>query len=560
MTPRTHQIRRISFLPGSSLGDFLSKGYTTKGVATASLKSLLPVYPSTTLTHVANLQRLISTRAVRRGDIPSLVVESPLVDVMFKKFGPHLPFGVTKTAVLEFFTDQFHFNTHDSKEQFIASTSRLILNPHYHILAITAPMFLKKGEKLHHFIIAAVLYMYNNKNGSYVATIAVTNKGYPNFCTLSQHCFIDPTTPSILLDTSSFRGHGFGTFLLCMVQTLGFLGYKMPGTGYLSDVPFHIQCNEHVGLSQMLEQKHHIYLQAHVEHASAYVMYVKLGFRTLAVSGSNYHCKSFPHECPVNRDKKFAQIGDSYHTDADCLRLLVLKHWLYNVYPPDSSLPTGVVEASHIWNARGLSGLQYLSSALVPPTLTEKTRKCTNMAYFKLLECQRFLGASPLVVSELSSGTTAMSLPVDWTKSTERTSKTRIGMVSGPTILRNYIRRPMFCSLEAHVAPNYDAFDLLVAPMYTEGNFATMGNHTFSHSEMVSEVRLNLEAFYRRCSHFPFIVSSLETWSKFAIMEFDDLLEADLTGPLGLADFNGELLLCHANCLVWSHNYKILAN
>jgi hypothetical protein len=56
---RTAVQRSITFDPSSRLTDFLGIGYSTTGVAVASLTSLPPIYPSRTILQLSRLKRKV---------------------------------------------------------------------------------------------------------------------------------------------------------------------------------------------------------------------------------------------------------------------------------------------------------------------------------------------------------------------------------------------------------------------------------------------------------------------------------------------------------------------
>ena len=297
------------FKEGRHLTDFLGRKYSTSGVAKASLLSLLPIYPKTSVENLSKLQRQTSTRSEQAGDTSPPDNEPALMVVLFKKFQKNIPSGITSDTLADFFTSLFTYSTPESRLAYHKSTSSLLVSAHYYVLAITAPMFANNGDELLHHIIASTLYMYDNKHGSYVVLLGVTDRGYPDACTLSEQYFNDPSDLGILTDTSSFRGHGLCSFLLSMIQVLGSLGYKAPVVPEPA-APFPLQCDE-----QFDKHTHHLYLQACLEIGSAYVMYVKLGFTSPVAPGNDYHCSSYKDECPVNANRKYSWGAQSYHTD-----------------------------------------------------------------------------------------------------------------------------------------------------------------------------------------------------------------------------------------------------
>jgi hypothetical protein len=176
----------------------------------------------------------------------------------------------------------------------------------------------------------------------------VTDRGYPNICTLSEQFFSNPSDLAILTESSSFWEHGLATFLLSMIQVISFLGNKEPVEIDPSE-PFPLPCDECLD-----KRTHHLYLQACLEIGSACMMYIELGFMTLAVGGGSYHCESYHYECPIKSNRKFTNNKKSYHTDDDCICLLVLKKWLHNVFPANPLLTIDMATTiSTLWNQPG---------------------------------------------------------------------------------------------------------------------------------------------------------------------------------------------------------------
>jgi hypothetical protein len=56
--------------------------------------------------------------------------------VLFKKLGQHIPHGITSDSLVEFFTRQFAFSNEAEKADAIKTTTKLIGNSNYHVLAI----------------------------------------------------------------------------------------------------------------------------------------------------------------------------------------------------------------------------------------------------------------------------------------------------------------------------------------------------------------------------------------------------------------------------------------
>ena len=559
---RTATTRSIVFSPCSKIADFLGPGYTSQGVAQAPLANLLPIYPSPSLQVLAQLQRNSSSRNQRAGDKASLPDELAISVVMFKKFSPHVPAGLDVQAVARFFTQLFTFPTSAEKDAFFHSTTALLKNPHYVVMAITVPTFLSdEPSQLTHFIIAAALYVYDNKHGSYISLIGTTDVGDTSVCTLSDKFFIDPSNSGVLLPpNSSFRGHGLATFLLSTIQVLGHLSYKTPKNPLTSKAS--ITCHEID--DDKNHTRHHLYLQARIEIGSAYVTYVKMGFITLAVENGPYRCVSYRDQCPVLASKLSKAVLAAYITGDHFLRLLCLKKWLLNVYPAISSkVDASVDDATNVWNARGLSSHEFLVLAVIPPLNNPNTRMYTNAAYLQLLKCRTNVGLLPLEYYVGIGDTSLVALPPDRTLSTVTRSDPGKRMIAGLNIIPSDIRRSLFRSLIAYVGDTvkFDAFQAIAASLYTEGKFDTGDQDVYCHTEMTLELRLNVVAFYRRCAHFAFTDSLLRTWSMLAGDEYEFAVENDLVTELGLSDFKGDLDGGFTTDRIeWNHNFKVLAD
>ena len=398
------------FPPGSEMKDFLGRHYHTKGVAIAPLLSLLPVYPKPSLDILSRLQRLTTPRAERAGDTSPTEDEPALQVVLFKKFSKHLPLGLTSETLTTFFAGLFNSKSKGQYAEYKTATNELLMSGHYYIMAITAPMFVKTGDELFHYIIGAAVYLYDNKHGSYVVLLGVTDKGHPEQCTLSKQFFSDPSASGVLSPTASFRGLGLGTFILSLIQVNSFLGHKAPSIPDPSE-PYRLECDERSN-----KCTHHLYLQARLEVGSAYVMYVQLGFSSPVVGGANnYHCRAYKDDCPVNASRKYTSNESSYHTDDDSLRLLVLKKWLHNVYPANAQLTTDSDYTKRtLWNQPGLDpNHQFLASALVPPFQTPQNTSFTNLAYINVLDCRLNLGENPLPLVRHLPSIGAAPFPID---------------------------------------------------------------------------------------------------------------------------------------------------
>jgi hypothetical protein len=212
----------IIFAPSSILEDFLGTAYTSQGLAQATLANLLSIYPLSSLQSVAQLHRFSSDRTKRAGDESPLEDESAFSVVMFKKFNSNLPLGFSVHAFAEFFTDLFVYQSSKEHDPFNVSTTTLLDNSNYTVVAGTAPMFSSQDPtKRTHYIIAAALYMYDNKHGNYVALLGTTDTGDPSVCTLSEQFFVNQSNSDCLLSNpSSFRGFGLASFLLSTIQVL----------------------------------------------------------------------------------------------------------------------------------------------------------------------------------------------------------------------------------------------------------------------------------------------------------------------------------------------------
>jgi hypothetical protein len=161
----------ITFDPSSRLTDFLGVGYSTKGVALAPLNSLSTIYPSRTILQLAFLKRKVSARTQRAGDPDVDTDKLAFMVVMFKKINnKNLPPGLTVEAFSSFFSNSFTYQTSEERHSFKANIASLLVNPNYHVLAITVPVFdvQDPSKILTHFIVGAALFMFDNKRGSYI--------------------------------------------------------------------------------------------------------------------------------------------------------------------------------------------------------------------------------------------------------------------------------------------------------------------------------------------------------------------------------------------------------
>jgi hypothetical protein len=195
--------RSMIFDSASQITDFIGKVYNQRGVAQSTLKNLLPIFPTPSLTLLANLQRTISPKQTEHAlaelaEMEEGTVEEVQTEVffvfVFKKFSAHLPPGLSSETLADFFTALYVFDSPSLKAVFKAMITQLLSSPHYYILAITASMTdPEEDNSLHHYIVAASLYMYDNKSGNYIAYMGVVEDGYPDRCTLSEKWFTDPT-------------------------------------------------------------------------------------------------------------------------------------------------------------------------------------------------------------------------------------------------------------------------------------------------------------------------------------------------------------------------------
>jgi hypothetical protein len=95
--------------------------------------------------------------------------------------------GLTVEAFSFFFTDLFTYQTSGERHAFKTNIASLLVNPNYHVLAITVPVFdiQDPSKLLTHFIVGAALFMFDNKRGSYINCLGVVDKGTPGVCMLN---------------------------------------------------------------------------------------------------------------------------------------------------------------------------------------------------------------------------------------------------------------------------------------------------------------------------------------------------------------------------------------
>ena len=139
--------RTISFDSASQIIDFLGTGYSSKGVAQASLSSLSPIYPSSSIVWLSNLLRKTSPRTERAGDTPVDIDEFAFKVVMFKRINHNLLDSISAESLSAFFGSLFSFANAEEKALKHTLIADLIANPYYSILAITVPTFLADNFK-----------------------------------------------------------------------------------------------------------------------------------------------------------------------------------------------------------------------------------------------------------------------------------------------------------------------------------------------------------------------------------------------------------------------------
>jgi hypothetical protein len=547
---RTAVQRSITFDPSSRLTDFLGVGYSTTGVAVAPLNSLSPIYPSHTILQLSLLKRKVSARTQRAGDPDVDTDELAFMVVMFKKINnKNLPPGLSVEAFSSFFTDLFTYQTSGERHSFKTNIASLLVNPNYHVLVITVPVFdvQDPSKLLTHFIVGAALFMFDNKRGSYINCLGVVDKGTPGVCMLNRFYFVEPSTSNLLSDTARFRTLGIGTFLLSCLQVLGSLAYKSPIVAR-SD-PFQLACHER-GHGQLAT--HHLYLQARLEMGSPYVSYVQIGFTNVPFEKGRFRCTNFRKDCPIHADKQSKAIEDGYYTDDQFMRLLVLKKWLSNVYPTDEPRSTTVLPAF------GLPTHQYLSSALVPPLTSPAIQNCTNAAYLQLLKCSSNLRPKPYKFPVQLEGLEVVPYPVDRTLPTQSRQSTSTQMISGIQIPPRDIRRCLFPSLTVQVGANkLDAFNAMASSLYSEVNVGIHDDNSPTVPEMALHLRLNLAAFYHRCARFPFMSDTMVEWSILVVEEYEYLVETKTVAQMGLLEFH-VLPSFLKDRLQWKDNFTLL--
>jgi hypothetical protein len=166
--------------------------FSTTGVALAPLNSLSPIYPSRTILQLALLKRKVSAQTQRAGDPDVDTDKLAFMVVMFKKVNnKNLPPGLTVEAFSSFFTNLFPYQTSGESHAFKTNNASLPVNPNYHVLAITVPVFdvQDPSKLLTHFIVGAALFMFDNKRGRNINCLGVVDKGTPGVCMLNGRFF-----------------------------------------------------------------------------------------------------------------------------------------------------------------------------------------------------------------------------------------------------------------------------------------------------------------------------------------------------------------------------------
>jgi hypothetical protein len=157
--------------------------------------------------------------------------------------------------------------------------------------------------------------------------------------------------------------------MFSFIQVLGHIGYKSPpvNPAHFAQVNLYtLLCNEAIPSDdENVTMKHHLYLHARIELGGAYVPCVKIGFSLNTIDPENFWCSDCKEECPVHARQKLVEGG--YYADDLFMRLLSLKRWIYNVYPPEAHFKTNLTGNQVVWNVPSIPDDQYLSSALVTP-------------------------------------------------------------------------------------------------------------------------------------------------------------------------------------------------
>jgi hypothetical protein len=320
--------------------------------------------------------------------------------------------------------------------------------------------------------------------------------------------------------------------------------------------PFHLNYHER-GQDQVFT--HHLYLQARIEHGSAYMLYINIRFSRVLFENDQSLCSNYRKVCPVNSDKKSKIIEEGYHTDFKFMRLLFLKKWLSNVDPAEEANLLTVSPSTVVWNAFGLSDNEYLSSALAPPTESAQTKKFTNSAYLQLLKCGLNLASYPFLFSTPMLGLEVAKVPVDRTVSHKQRQNALTKMISCPNPIPTNIQRLLFLSLKVTLADTkLDAFDAIAASMYLEGNLGIDEDGDFPYQQMSLELRLNVSAFYQRCLRYPLTSTTLIKWAILVVQEYDHLVNNNSVAQMRMSNFNPHPSFPNDR-RAWSANFNLLA-
>jgi hypothetical protein len=320
--------------------------------------------------------------------------------VVFKKLTNQLvPKGIDSESLVNFFSSQVTFGNAKERNEFEAATKYQIATPNYHVLCITALVYDPVQKIMIHAIVGAALYMHDNKNGSFIFTLGVLDRGDPQVCSLTDKHFSEhpgaSSSEPFLSPNARFRQKGLATYMLSLIQVLGSIRYSAP-TEVDPTGSYSVPCDEKI--SDVTEKKHHLYLQARIEAYSAYTYYVRLGFQLVSHNNVDFHCVNYNVECPVNQNRA-PQLG--YYTDNVFQRLLSMKQWIMNVYPPESHYTTDEQASPTLWGVHNLKADQFLSSALVTPNSSATLRLAMSNRVFSETTDYLFLFQNPGVDREV---------------------------------------------------------------------------------------------------------------------------------------------------------------
>ena len=312
-----------------------------------------------------------------------------------------------------------------------------------------------------HAIVGAALYMHDNKNGSFIFTLGVLDRGDPQVCSLTEKHFSEhpgaSSSEPFLSPNARFRQKGLATYMLSLIQVLGSIRYSAP-TEVDPTGSYSVPCDEQI--SDVTEKKHHLYLQARIEAYSAYTYYVRLGFQLVSHNNVGFHCVNYNVECPVNQNRA-PQLG--YYTDDVFQRLLSMKQWIMNVYPPESHYTTDEQASPKLWGVHNLKADQFLSSALVTPNFSDTSLQSTNHAYFSLLNCKKHMGTKAFPITKIPDNFHSSRRPIDKYHPVGRQSQQ---IIDGHPFLPDDVRRTLFRGLNIH---HYDfrpdAFEAIAVPV-----------------------------------------------------------------------------------------------